>query len=662
MGNGLRGKLSGKRPLLLIAAVIAAIGIAAPQAHAGWGEPFAVSPPPMDDAGSWQGQVLADDHGNFTYLWIQTSGYTATLHSRKVYANGSEGPTRNVAVPDSFGSPREFAASMGPDGRVRVLLIRQDEHCSPICDYAYQLEYAILDADGSLDTIEGIDGTSFFSGTGIISPSIATNDQGDSVMLWSKGSFGDSDVRIATAEDGSSPSDPDDLVEGWLGINSTAVTASANGSFGLVYSGYNTGWDDNQIGAQLLLANGTLTEPRQPNSEIAYSVNDVAAVIDSSGRSTISWRQYNGSDTQIFYRQMDSSGNLILGAPSVGSNETSITADSSHDGLALAPNGTVFLAFSQAQEELGLGGVWVRTISPAGVRGPAHLLAGATNDLDAWAPIVAAGPGGGGLMLYETIDESSDPGREWTVSAIAFNASGQAVGSPTVLESLDADNSNDTLDSGGLAFSTTGDAAAIWDREYEAADYEYQIHGAIYDGSPPSATLWAPPQATAGQEVVMGVEASDRSPITYAWSVDGTSIAGNGPFVRHTFGSAGAKAVKVVVSDSSGNATTVEATVEVKAAGTPPVPPDTRITGKPAKRTKKKTAAFRFVSSLPGSRFECRLDRAGWTDCRSPKKLKKLKPGKHVFRVRAIKGDLIDRTPASWTWTVKKAKKAKKRR
>jgi hypothetical protein len=160
----------------------------------------------------------------------------------------------------------------------------------------------------------------------------------------------------------------------------------------------------------------------------------------------------------------------------------------------------------------------------------------------------------------------------------------------------------------------------------------------------------------------MGVEASDRSPITYAWSVDGTSIAGNGPFVRHTFGSAGAKAVKFVVSDSSGNATTVEATVEVKAAGTPPVPPDTRITGKPAKRTKKKTAAFRFVSSLPGSRFECRLDRAGWTDCRSPKKLKKLKPGKHVFRVRAIKGDLIDRTPASWTWTVKKAKKAKKRR
>jgi len=657
MGNGLRGKFFGKRPLLLIAATIVAIGMAAPQASAGWGEPFAVSPPPMDDAGSWDGQVLADDQGNFTYLWIQTSGYSSTLHSRKVYANGSEGPTRNVAVPDSSGSPGEFAASMGPDGRVRVLLVRQDEYCSPICDYAYQLEYAVLDANGSLDTLDVLDSTSFFSGTGIVFPSVATNDQGDSVMLWSKGSFGEADVRMATAEDGSSPTDADELVEGWLGINSTAVSASANGSFALVYSGYNTDFNDNQIGAQLLLGNGTLTERRQPNSDTANGINDVDTVTDSSGRSTISWRQYNGSETQILYRQIDSSGNLILGAPSVGSNETPFTAGSSHDGLTLAPNGTVYLAFSQPQEELGVAGVWVRTISPGGVRGPAHLIAGAADDLDAWDPIIAAGPGGGGQLVFGTVDESSDPGREYTVTAVAFDASGQVAGSPTVLESMDAEETDDNLYAGGLAFSATGDAAAIWDREYETADYEYQIHSSIYDGSPPAATLWAPPQATAGQEVVMGVEATDRSPITYSWSVDGASIAGNGPFVRHTFGTAGAKAVKVVVRDSAGNETTVEAAVDVKAASTPPVPPDTKITKKPARKTKKKMATFRFVSSLPGSRFECRLDKAGWTDCRSPKKVKKLKRGKHVFRVRAIKGDLIDRTPASYTWTVKKKKR-----
>lgn len=92
----------------------------------------------------------------------------------------------------------------------------------------------------------------------------------------------------------------------------------------------------------------------------------------------------------------------------------------------------------------------------------------------------------------------------------------------------------------------------------------------------------------------------------------------------------------------------------------PTLPPDTKITGKPGKKTKAKNATFKFVSSLPGSKFECRLDKAGWTDCRSPKKLKKLKPGKHTFKVRAIKGDLIDPTPASHTWTVKKTKKPKK--
>lgn len=47
-----------------------------------------------------------------------------------------------------------------------------------------------------------------------------------------------------------------------------------------------------------------------------------------------------------------------------------------------------------------------------------------------------------------------------------------------------------------------------------------------------------------------------------------------------------------------------------------------------------------------------RLDQLQFT-----KKLKKLKPGKHTFKVRAIKGDLVDATPASYGWTVKKAKR-----
>ena len=46
-------------------------------------------------------------------------------------------------------------------------------------------------------------------------------------------------------------------------------------------------------------------------------------------------------------------------------------------------------------------------------------------------------------------------------------------------------------------------------------------------------------------------------------------------------------------------------------------------------------AKFKFTSTEAGSTFQCKLDRKPFKPCRSPKKYKGLKPGKHVFKVRA---------------------------
>jgi CSLREA domain-containing protein len=73
--------------------------------------------------------------------------------------------------------------------------------------------------------------------------------------------------------------------------------------------------------------------------------------------------------------------------------------------------------------------------------------------------------------------------------------------------------------------------------------------------------------------------------------------------------------------------------------------PDTRITKGP-KKTHATTVKFKFVSSVGGSKFECRLDRQKFKPCKSPKKYKGLKAGKHVFKVRAVKGKKVDPTPA----------------
>jgi Right handed beta helix region len=76
--------------------------------------------------------------------------------------------------------------------------------------------------------------------------------------------------------------------------------------------------------------------------------------------------------------------------------------------------------------------------------------------------------------------------------------------------------------------------------------------------------------------------------------------------------------------------------------------PETTIVKGPRARSHKRTAKFKFVSSEAGSTFQCKLDRRPFKPCRSPKRYKRLKPGKHVFKVRAIDAaGNRDKTPAA---------------
>lgn len=82
-------------------------------------------------------------------------------------------------------------------------------------------------------------------------------------------------------------------------------------------------------------------------------------------------------------------------------------------------------------------------------------------------------------------------------------------------------------------------------------------------------------------------------------------------------------------------------------------PPDTKIVKGPPKKTHKTTVKFKFTATEAGSTFQCKLDRKPFKPCSSPKKYKKLKPGKHVFKVRAIdKAGNVDPTPAKRAFTV----------
>ena len=90
-----------------------------------------------------------------------------------------------------------------------------------------------------------------------------------------------------------------------------------------------------------------------------------------------------------------------------------------------------------------------------------------------------------------------------------------------------------------------------------------------------------------------------------------------------------------------------------------PTPPDVKPPATSLRKVQikqaQRTATFRFASGEPGSTFACKLDAQKFRPCTSPKTYRKLKPGKHVFRVKARdRAGNVDATPAVKRFRIKK--------
>ncbi len=84
------------------------------------------------------------------------------------------------------------------------------------------------------------------------------------------------------------------------------------------------------------------------------------------------------------------------------------------------------------------------------------------------------------------------------------------------------------------------------------------------------------------------------------------------------------------------------------------VAPTTELLARPPRRSRQRRARFVFRSDDLGATFECKLDRASYQSCSSPK-IYRLHPGRHVVRVRArtIEGQL-DLSPAQMGFVILK--------
>lgn len=127
---------------------------------------------------------------------------------------------------------------------------------------------------------------------------------------------------------------------------------------------------------------------------------------------------------------------------------------------------------------------------------------------------------------------------------------------------------------------------------------------------------------------------------TYPTIATGTAI---GATQTNPAGATSELSYATATADPGGGSKGKDKTKEPDVIGDPPCAftagkcrwPETVITRGPKATTHATTVKFRFSSDMPGSTFECKLDKKPFKPCKSPKKYKRLKPGKHVFKVRA---------------------------
>jgi glucose/arabinose dehydrogenase len=143
--------------------------------------------------------------------------------------------------------------------------------------------------------------------------------------------------------------------------------------------------------------------------------------------------------------------------------------------------------------------------------------------------------------------------------------------------------------------------------------------------------------AIEGSQLVLSApQTAELSGQTYAWQ---------------SWSDQGARS-HTVLADTSGTYTAVYSSTE----GAPPppepnVPPRTKLGKHPGKKTRRRIAKFGFTSNEPGSSFRCKIDRRPYRSCRSPVVYRRLRAGRHVFRVAAVDASgAADETPATFRW------------
>jgi hypothetical protein len=189
-------------------------------------------------------------------------------------------------------------------------------------------------------------------------------------------------------------------------------------------------------------------------------------------------------------------------------------------------------------------------------------------------------------------------------------------------------------------------AAAAGYTDPTPASFDWTI-----DKKAPKTTITSSPPKLTNDNVATISFTSSEADSTFECSLDGADFAScTSPYTSLALGE-GKHAFQVRAIDEAGNPDKSPAKAKPWTVDT--VPPDTIISSTPTDPTTSTTAKFVFKSTEKKCTFECNLDGAGFTPCKSRQSYTGLSVGDHTLEVQATDAaGNTDLTPAAFNWTI----------
>jgi hypothetical protein len=258
--------------------------------------------------------------------------------------------------------------------------------------------------------------------------------------------------------------------------------------------------------------------------------------------------------------------------------------------------------------------------------------------------------------------------------AASFQCSLVALGAPPTFSACASGKTYTALADGEYTFSVR--ATDLATNVGVAKSFSWTVDNSLADTTPPQTTIDdRPPDPSPSATVSFGYE-SNEAGSSFQCALDGAAFSAcpasgisysglaNGPHsfqVRAIDPSANVDPTPAGYSFSVATGSSAPPAAGSPNPGPSPVPaaparpssaPQTILAAKPVPRTHDRTPSFRFRSDQSGTSFECAVDRQAYKPCRSPFTTKSLKPGRHIFSVRAVAGRLADGSPAKFAFRV----------